>query len=199
MPCTNRARHGSLRMRHGAGFLQSRCIYSFFQGQKASFRVESLPPGTTQSHSAAAWEPLIFFSSSRRRPGSSAFADQGGTRGHWITRRIRGSPFGPSASPMFATASCLRSPACAGMTNRGFDQRVPGDTGSRAGCVRPRVTRTSSPRSVATHPRARSAMSIFFSGRQANPRARSGRRVERAGRIAIFRNTAARPFAERAA
>jgi len=35
-----------------------------------------------------------------------------------------GSPFGPSATPMFATASCLRSPAFAGMT-RGVDQRVP--------------------------------------------------------------------------
>jgi hypothetical protein len=35
----------------------------------------------------------------------------------WITRRIRGSPFGPFAARMFASASCLRSPAFAGMTS----------------------------------------------------------------------------------
>ena len=33
-----------------------------------------------------------------------------------MTRRSIGSPFGPFASRMFASASCLRSPACAGMT-----------------------------------------------------------------------------------
>jgi len=47
--------------------------------------------------------------------------------GHWITRRIGGSPFGPSATPMFATASCLHSPAFPGMTKSGFDQSVSGE------------------------------------------------------------------------
>src|SRR5690348_7802491 len=42
---------------------------------------------------------------------------------HWITRRSCGAPFGPSASPMFASASCLRSPACPGMTNGGSKLR----------------------------------------------------------------------------
>jgi len=197
MSCTNRARHGGRRMRHGTSFLQNRCIFSFFPRQRASFPVESLPPGTTQSHPAVTWEPLIFFSSSRRRPGSSAFADQGGTRGHWITRRIRGSPFVPSASPMFATASCLRSPAFAGMTNRGFDQRVPGDTGSRVGCVRPRVTRTSSLWSQLTHEPEAQCRSFSRDAKQIHAYDPAVKR-NTPGRVVICRNTAARPFAERA-
>jgi hypothetical protein len=38
---------------------------------------------------------------------------------HWMMRRSIGAPFGPSAAPVFATASCLREPAFAGMTVRG--------------------------------------------------------------------------------
>src|SRR5438445_6544431 len=47
-------------------------------------------------------------------PASSCLKKQ--RQRHWITRRVRGSPFGPSAARMFASASCLRSPAFAGMT-----------------------------------------------------------------------------------
>ena len=38
------------------------------------------------------------------------------SKSEWITRRSCGAPFGPLATLMFAPASCLRSPAFAGMT-----------------------------------------------------------------------------------
>ena len=156
MSCTNCARQGPKNASRRRVFSKTAVFTGVFRPQGV-LSCGIVAAGNNTVPSCCGLGTSVFFSSSRRRPGSSAFADQGGTRGHSITRRIRGSPFGPSASPMFATASCLRSPAFAGMTNRGFDRRVPGDTGSRAGCVRPRVTRTSSLRS-ATHTRTRSAI-----------------------------------------
>ena len=44
--------------------------------------------------------------------------NDGGEGRRWIIRDSCRVPFGPFATRMFATASCLRSPACAGMTSK---------------------------------------------------------------------------------
>jgi hypothetical protein len=48
---------------------------------------------------------------------------------HWITRGSCRAPFRPAAAPLFAPASCLRSPAFAGMTKRCVDQTSLGSNG----------------------------------------------------------------------
>ncbi len=73
--------------------------------------------GVTNRHSCARCAWTNFMKQKTRQGGLFAcqFEQQ---RRRWITRRSCGLPFGPFAPRMFASASCLRSPAFAGMTNR---------------------------------------------------------------------------------